>query len=64
MAKAIILNQQCACLRPWYHRPGGTSMTACGNIIKDDQDFGTVESRKTPATSFSYFLSYALCLRQ
>ena len=64
MAKAIILNQQCACLRPRYHRPGGTSMTACGNIIKDDQDFGTVESPKTPATSFSYFLSYALCLRQ
>ena len=48
MAKAIISNQQCACLRSWYHRPGGTSMMACGNIIKEDQDFGTVESRKSP----------------
>ena len=35
-------------IRPWYHRPGGTSMMACGNIIKEDQDFGTVESLKSP----------------
>ena len=48
MATAIISNQQCACLRPWYHRPGGTSIMACRNIIKEDQDFGTVESRKSP----------------
>ena len=44
MAMAIILNQQCACLYPGYHMPGGTSMMACGNIIKGDQDFGTVKS--------------------
>ena len=43
----LISNQQCACLRPRYHRPGGTSMTACGNIIKEGQDFSTVESRKS-----------------
>ena len=64
MATAIISNQQCACLRPWYDRPGGTSMIACGNIIKEDQDFVTMESRKKLATSFAYFLSYALYLRQ
>ena len=45
---AIILTQQCACLYPGYHRPGDTSMMACGNIIKEDQDFGTVESQKSP----------------
>ena len=33
---------------PGYHRPGGTSMVACGNIIKGDQDFGTEESHKCP----------------
>ena len=38
MAMAIILNEQCACLHPGYHRPGGTSRIACGNIIKEDQD--------------------------
>ena len=38
MAMAIILNEQCACLHPGYHRPGGTSRMACGNIIKEDQD--------------------------
>ena len=27
-------DQQCACLHPGYHRAGGTSMMACGNIIK------------------------------
>ena len=32
----------------WYHRPDGTSMIARWNIIKEDQDFGTVESRKSP----------------
>ena len=32
----------------WYHRPGGTSMIARWNIIKEDQDFGTVESQKSP----------------
>ena len=48
MAIAIILNQQCACLHPGYHRPGGTSMMACGNIIKKDDDFGAVESQKRP----------------
>ena len=30
------------------HRPGGTSMMACENIIKEDQDFRTVESHKSP----------------
>ena len=48
MAMVIILNQQFACLRPRYHRLGGTSMMACGNIMKEDQDFGTSESRKSP----------------
>ena len=43
MATEIISNQQCDCLRPWYHRPGGASMMACGNI-KEDHDCGTVES--------------------
>ena len=38
MVMAIILNQQCACLHPGYHRPGGTSRMACVNIIKEDQD--------------------------
>ena len=42
---------------PGYHRPGGPSMIARGNIIKGDQDFGTlvramafgtVESQKSP----------------
>ena len=32
----------------WYHRPDGTSMIARWNIIKEDQDFGTVGSRKSP----------------
>ena len=64
MATAIISNQQCACLRPWYHKPGGTSMIARGNINKEDQDFGTVESLKTLATPFAYFLLYDLYLRQ
>ena len=64
MATAIISNQQCACLRPWYHKPGGTSIIARGNINKEDQDFVTMESRKKPATPFAYFLSYALYLRQ
>ena len=48
MAMVIILNQQFACLRPRYHRLGGTSMMACGNIMKEDQDFSTLESRKSP----------------
>ena len=30
------------------HRSGGTSMMACENIIKEDQDFRTVESHKSP----------------
>ena len=64
MAMAIILNQQCACLHPGFHGPGDTSMMACGNIIKEDQDFGAVESQKKPATPFGYFLSVALYLRQ
>ena len=63
MATAIS-NQQCACLRPWYHKPGGTSIIARGNINKEDQDFVTVESLKTPATPFAYFLLYDLYLRQ
>ena len=64
MEMTIILNlQQCACLRPWCHRPGGKSMMACGNIIKEDQDCSTVESRK-PATPFDYLPSYDLHLRQ
>ena len=57
---------------PGYHRPGGPSMMARGNIIKGDQDFGTLKSHdfwycgiaKKPATPFGYFLSYALYLRQ
>ena len=64
MATTIISNQQRACLRSWYHKPDGTSMIARGNINKEDQDFGIVESRKTPATPFAYFLLYDLYLRQ
>ena len=64
MATAIISNQQCACLRSWYHKPDGTSMIARGNINKEDQDFGIVESLKTPVTPFAYFLLYDLYLRQ
>ena len=30
------------------HGPGGTSMMACENIIKEDQDFRTVKSHKSP----------------
>ena len=51
------------CLHVGYHRPGGTSMMACENIVKEDQDFGTVESQRKPATPFGYLLSYALYLR-
>ena len=55
MAMVIILNQQCACLRPRYHRPGGTSMMACGNIINEDKDFGTLESRNIPLLPLPIF---------
>ena len=58
----IILNPECACLHPGYHRPGDTSMMACGNIIKEDQDFGTVESQKSPllplAISYHMLFNY------
>ena len=64
MATAIISNQQCAYLRPWYHKLGGASMIARGNINKEDQDFVIVESLKTPVTPFAYFLLYDLYLRQ
>ena len=47
MGTGIILNQQSASLHRWYHRAGGTSMMARGNIVKEDQDFGTVESQKS-----------------
>ena len=62
MVMAIILNQQCACLHPGYHRPGDTSMMACGNIIKEDQDFGTVESQKSPLLplAISYRMPYRI----
>ena len=53
MATAIISNQQCAYLRPWYYKLGGASMIARGNINKEDQDFGIVESLKTPVTPFA-----------
>ena len=53
MTTAIISNQQSACLRSWYHRLGGTSLyDACGNIIKEYQEFGNVESQKSPLLLF------------
>ena len=58
MGMAIILNQQRACLHPGFHGPGDTSMMACGNIIKEDQDFGAVESRKSPLLPLA--ISYRL----
>ena len=36
------------------HRPGGMSMMACGNIIKEDQDFGILWNRMKAR--------YSLCL--
>ena len=54
----IILNKQCACLQPGYQRPGDTSMMACGNIIKEDQDFGTVEWQKRPLLPLA--ISYSM----
>ena len=61
MAMAIILNQQCACLHPGYHMLGRTSMMALGNIIKEDQDFGTVKSQKSPLLplAISYRILFA-----
>ena len=47
----------------WYHRLCGTSMMAHGNIIKEDQDFGTVESQKA-CHSIWLFPTYALYLHQ
>ena len=60
MAMAIILNQQRACLHLGYHRPGGTSIMSRGNIIKEDLDFGTLESQKKPLlpSAISYRITF------